>query len=207
MASEVGIVNSALLKVGAQTIVSLDDGSDNANVADILYPIHRDNLLRRHTWNFATRRVKLAQSATIPVFEFDYQYPVPSDYLRVVSVSDNTDGNGRIQYKLEWDGSIEQRVILSQATELWLRYIALVTDPNRFSTDFREALSYSIAMDFAIKIVQSNTLYDRMEKAFKNAMRIARSTDGQEDWPEEFPEGSWTEVRSVGTDGGTSTGY
>lgn len=194
MASDVEIVNSALRKVGADTITSLNDGSDNANVALNLYSIHRDNLLRYHTWNFATKRKKLAQSATSPPYQWDYQYPVPSDFLRILEVHDNTDGLGAVRYKMEHDDT-DGTVIRTHANELWLTYIFGVTDPNRMPIDFREALALSLASEFATAIQNSNTLSERLLDQARRARSKARSNDGAEDYPDAFPEGSWVSSR------------
>lgn len=194
MASDVEIVNSALRKIGATTITSLTDGSENANVANDLYAIHRDNLLRYHTWNFATKRKKLAQSATSPPYGWDHQYPVPSDFLRIVEVHDNQDSLGAVRYKMEHDAT-DSTVIRSNAEEIWLTYIYQVTDPNRMPVDFREALALSLASEFATAIQNSNTLSERYLDQARRAKIKARSNDGMEDFPNAFPEGSWVTSR------------
>ena len=61
MASVVGICNSALVKIGATRIISLTEGSKNANLCDEQYEKVRNDLLRSHAWNFATARRKLAR--------------------------------------------------------------------------------------------------------------------------------------------------
>lgn len=194
MASEVGIVNRALRAIGESTITSLTEGSRNANVANDIYEQHRDELLRAHPWNFATKRIKLARSANTPVYEYDYQYPIPSDFLRIVEVHDNTDGLGTLEYKMEHDAT-DGTVIYSFAEEVWLRYVAKITDPNKMSPDFRKALSMSMAVEFATAIAQSNTLSDLMESRYRRALSKARSNDGMEDFPEQFPAGSWVSRR------------
>lgn len=194
MASEVEIVNSALRKIGADPITSLTEGSDNANVALDLYEIHRDNLLRYHTWNFATKRKKLSRSATTPVYQWDYQYPVPSDFLRIVEVHDNTDGLGAVRYRMEHD-STDGTVIRTNSTDVWLTYIYQVTDPNRMPIDFRETLALTLASEFATAIQNSNTLSERLLSQATRARTKARSNDGTEDYPNSFPEGSWVTSR------------
>lgn len=194
MASEVDIANSALRKIGAQPITSFDEGTDNANVVDDQYPNVRDYLLRSHTWNFATKLKKLARSADTPAFEWDHQYPLPSDWLRLVTVSDNDAGHGTVRYEIGYDDD-DGNVIFADVDELWIRYIARVTDPNRMSADFREVLSWALAREFAVSIAQSNTLSDRMDARFQSAFRRSRSTDGMEDYPKEFPASSWAAVR------------
>ena len=94
------IVNKSLRMIGATRITSLTDGSTNANAANDIYTEVRDELLRSHPWNFATKRAKLAQSATTPTFEFDYAYPLPSDWIRTVSVHDNDPRYGTLFYPL-----------------------------------------------------------------------------------------------------------
>lgn len=197
MASEVSIANSALRKIGAQTITSFDQGTDNANVVNDQYSDVRDALLRAHTWNFATKLKKLARSSNTPAFEWDHQYPMPSDWLRIVSVADNDAGHGTVRYKIGFDDN-DGNVIFTGVDELWIRYIARVTDPNRMSADFREVLAWNLAREFAISIAQSNTLSDRMEQRYQSAFRRARSADGMEDYPEEFPASTWTAVRHSG---------
>ena len=195
MASVPGIVNSALAKIGATRITALTDGTRNAQVASDIYDVVRDDMLRGHNWNFATQRVQLARSANAPAFGFDYQYPVPADFLRVVSVHDNDAGTGDVAYKVEHSDDDDATVILTDATEVWLRYVAAVTDPNRMSADFREALAYALAENMAIPIASSNTLREQMAKERQRAIAKAKSADGQEDYPEQFPESSWVTAR------------
>ena len=55
------IVNLALIRLGANTITSLSDGSRNANTANKIYEMIRDEVLRSFDWGFAKRRAWLAQ--------------------------------------------------------------------------------------------------------------------------------------------------
>ena len=189
MASEVGICNSALSKIGAKNITALSEGSKNANVCNVQYAKLRDRLLRLHTWNFATARIKLARLSSTPAFEFDYEYQLPTGWLRTVSVHDNDQGLGLVSYK------IEGLKVLTNTTEAYLRYIRRVEDPNDMSADFREALATMIARDIAIPIAQSNSLEEKMEARFLSAFRQAKSTDAIEDRSEQLPRGSWIEAR------------
>lgn len=193
MPSEVDVINVGLRHVGASVIVSLTDGSDNANVAGSIYEHVRDDLLASHPWNFATKRVKLAQSATAPAFEFDYAYPLPSDWLRTISVHDNDAGHGTVLYRSELIGG--QRAIVASSSDIYLRYVARVTDPNAMTPDFLNALSRVLARDFSIPIASSNTLFEQMSKAADRAIAKARSTDAMGGFPELRPRGSWAASR------------
>ena len=193
MPSETDVINVGLRHVGADIIVSLTDGTNSANIASTIYEPARDNLLASHPWNFATKRVKLAQSATEPTFEFDYAYPLPSDWIRTISVHDNDAGHGTVLYRMELING--QRSIVASSSDIWIRYVARVTDPNAMTPDFLDALSKVLARDFAIPITSSNTLYEQMSKAADRAIARARSTDAMGSFPELRPRGSWAASR------------
>lgn len=190
MASEVGICNSALIKLGASTIMSLTDGSKNANLCNEQYVKLRDELLRGHTWNFAARRRKLAQLSGTPTFEFDFAYQLPSDWLRTVSVHDNDAGAGAVRYR------IEGRTLLSSAAEIWMRYIHRVTDPNDMPPTFHEALAWRLAVDLAQAVTQSSTVMELMDRKLTPALITAKSVDAIEDFPEDLPQSDWITARS-----------
>lgn len=187
------IVNVGLRRIGATPIVSLTDGSASANAANDVYTEIRDDMLRQHPWNFATFRVKLAQSSTAPVFEFDFAYPLPSDWLRTISVHNNDAGHSTVIYKMENVANV--RSIVASSDQLWLRYVAQITDPNLMPPDFRTALSNSIGRDLAVPLSSSNTLEEIMSRKVDRAMARARSADAMGGFPEFRPRGSWANSR------------
>lgn len=193
MPSETDVVNKALRLIGQSPITSLDDGSDVANVVDDIYTEVRDDLLRSHPWNFATKRVQLARSATDPAFEFDHAYVLPADWIRTISVHDNDAGHGTVLFRMEQVNG--QRVFVSSSDAIYLRYVARVTDPNLMSADFRRALAVSLARDLAVPIASSNTLQQTYEASALRSMARARSADGMGSFPELRPRGSWASSR------------
>ena len=196
MAGETDVINAGLHLVGASSIISLTDGTKSANVADDIYTELRDDLLRSHNWNFATKRVKLAQSSTDPVFEFDRAYPLPADWIRTVSVHDNDSGFSTVFYRMEIVNN--QRSIVASREELWLRYVFQMTDPNLMSPDFRRALELSLGRDFAIPLASSNSLQESLENRADRKLAQARSSDAMGAFPELRPRGSWANRRGGG---------
>lgn len=190
MASIVAICNAALRKVGASTITGLNQGTKNANFCNDRYADLRDALLEMHTWNFAVKRVKLAQTTTVPVIKFDHTYALPADYVRAVGVFDSDEGYGIVDHK------IEGGEIACSSDAVWLLYISKITDPNTMSPLFREALSSLIAIEAATSITESRTLRELMTDEFQRALRRARSADSQADLPDRMPVGSWVTGRS-----------
>lgn len=132
--SKAEILNLALVKLGKESIADPDENSPPANELRRIYDITRDALLRAHPWAFATKRQELAQSATTPDFEYDYQYPVPADFLKVLELY-----NSDSEYRLE-DGNI-----LIDDSTVYLRYTAQITAEAKFDVHFCHALALSLA--------------------------------------------------------------
>lgn len=186
MASEVGIVNSAGIKIGVKNLISsLNDGTPLANLGANRYEEIRDELLRGHPWNFAVKRVKLARLSETPAYEYTYAYSMPDKWLRTILVADNDHGDGYIDYKEEDDK------ILTSAEDVYMKYVGIVTDPNIMTADFRELIAMQLAIEGAINITNSKTMADRWEAKFDTAIIKAKSTDSLGDRPDIRPQGSW----------------
>ncbi len=193
MVSVVDVVNVALRRVGSTRIIALTDDTASATVAEDLFDEVLDDLLRQHAWNFATKRVKLAQLTETPAFEFDHAYTVPADWIRTVSVHPNSAGAGTMFYREEQVD--DKRVIVTSADEVYLRYVARITDPNFWPPDFRNAMSMTLARDFAIPLGNSNTMHVNFSNLSRSAIARARSSDSMGSSPERMPRGSWVTRR------------
>lgn len=184
--SEVAICNSALAKVGAGRILSLDDNNDRAKLLKEQYYKVRDELLYSHPWNFATARASLAPSADTPLFDWDYQFPLPSDVLRVYGTDlAKTD---------EW--TVEGRNLMCNYDTVQIKYIKLVTDVNKFTPGFAEVLACKLAADIAYSITQSASLSDMLYKAYEKKLREVRTFDAQEGAGDRVYADSWLNSRA-----------
>jgi hypothetical protein len=184
MASIVGICNSALIKAGAEPILSLTENSKAARLCNEQYEKLRDEVLRAHPWNFAIHRVCLARLSVSPSFEFAYQYQLPSDCLRVL--------------RMAFAGStfkIEGRSLLTDEPTAKILYIRRELDPQRFDSQFREALAYRIAADLAFPLAASTTLSQALWRLYEQQLATARSMDGQEGTPDNLQADAWINSR------------
>jgi hypothetical protein len=190
MASEVSIANSALRKIGVKgTITSLTDGTTAANFINDRYAEIRDELLRSHPWNFAIKRAALAQVAAAPTFEYDTAYQLPTGWLRTIAVYDNSACPGFTEYREEGD------TILASRSQIWLLYVARITDPNMMTPDFRECIALSLAVEGAITLVNSLKMSDLMDRRLQAKIAKAKSTDSMNDGVKRLPVGSWVNRR------------
>lgn len=187
--TETEICNSALIKVGADTIASLTDNSKRARLCNKLYGTCRDEVLYAHPWNFAIKRVQLARLSTSPTYEFTYAYQLPSDVLRVLG----TKGSDLYGPTLNWQR--EGDTIVSDESSMMVRYIAKITDVQKFNSMFKEVLALRIAGDLAYPLTQSNSLTDRLKKEYREWIRESRSFDAQEGNVKRVVASEWRDAR------------
>lgn len=201
MPSETDVANAALRLIGANRITSFTDGSKNANAVQDVFSGLRDDLLRSHLWNFATKRIKLARSSTAPAFQFTYAYALPADWLRTAGAFDNDAGVGTLVFAEEQVA--DQRCLVASVEDVYLEYIAKVTDPNLMPADFIRALEFALARDLAIPVASSNSIMAAMAEQARQKVAWARSHDAAGGFPRQRPRGSWATSRGGGLNGNT----
>ena len=170
-ASEVAICNSALIKLGVETISSLSDNTRQALLCNEQYAKIRDKLLYSHPWNFAVKRATLVATVTEPEYEFDFQYTLPADCLRVW---DSQFGPDKDFYQ------VEGAFLYSNYTDVSIKYIAKITDTTKFSPVFDECLALMLAIDLEYALVQSNSFKNTLLQELQRELRDSRSFDAQE---------------------------
>ena len=92
--TDVSLCSKALLKIGAQTITSFEDGTAESEVSANLYPLVRDSLLSSYPWSFAIAQKRLGRLDLTPVADFKYAFQLPSDFLRIISAGSGSKGRG-----------------------------------------------------------------------------------------------------------------
>tara|TARA_R110002051_G_C8666291_1_gene489760 strand:+ start:658 stop:1239 length:582 start_codon:yes stop_codon:yes gene_type:complete len=185
MASEVQICNLALAKVGDEQITSLTENSKAARLCNLVYEPMRDTTLRSHPWNFAIQRVELAASTDTPSYEYNAQFALPSDFLRLLGT------NMLDAAKF----TVEGNLLLCNASALKIKYIYQVTDPNKFDWLFIEALSARIAAELSIAMTDSRTLTVDLFNLFSTKLADARSADATEGTPDDITADTWLNSR------------
>jgi hypothetical protein len=186
--SEVSICNSALVKVGAQRIIALTDSNERARLCSEQYVKNRDELLRSHPWNFALKRVALSPLDPVPLFDWDNQFALPIDCLRVLRTDLGDDEGGA------W--KVEGRYLMANTDTISIQYIAKITDPTKFDSVFTETLACKIAADISYSLVQNVALSQKLEATYESKLRMARSFDAQEGQGDRVYADSWLNSRN-----------
>ena len=194
MTSVVEICNSALNMLGAANITALTEDSRNARLCNQRYVPLRDAIFRTHYWNCLIKRVELAADATAPAYEFDKQYTLPTDCIRIIQVGGFHNGSSSMLdsgqvYK------VEGKKIVTNEEEIFLTYLAKITDPSVYDTLLVETIAARLAAELCYAITQSNTLAAQLNAVYLDKLKEARFVDASEGTPYDIDASTFINAR------------
>lgn len=164
--NDTNVCNMALVELGANTITSLTDGSENAVRCNAIFGVTRDATLEAHDWSFARKRESLTKLAQAPVFEFDNAFQLPNDCLKPLYTDDDlSDGwpyrvppsVQSVWVSLEhkrWQIE-EGRRLLSDRESVDLIFTARQDSPDNWTRMFMETVVAHLAFRLAYPITRS----------------------------------------------------
>ena len=185
--TDIDLCSKALLKIGASTIDSFEDGVAEAEVSTNLYPMIRDGLISAHPWNFAVTQSKLSRLTIIPVADYQYAYQLPLNLLRIISAGVGARGKG-----LEY--SIQENMLLSNFSNVTLTYIYRPAE-YQFPAYFVDILVSKLAAEFCLPLTESTSRAEYLTKKFEGEFSKAKLLDSQQDTPQTFEDFTLVEVR------------
>ena len=128
--SKIDICNHALLKVGADTIASLDINENDtesviqsAKLCNIFFDQALEEVLRTYRWNSVMERSQLVRLTETPAFKWKYKYQLPNDCIRVINVYETTDA-----YSDGTSWVVEGKNILTDYNNVFLSYVKKPSD-------------------------------------------------------------------------------
>jgi len=164
------ICNIAISWVAGNRLTSLDDDdSTEAILCRANYDASRKATLESREWTFAQKRARLNHLVETPSFGFRYLFALPADCLRVNSVE--TSRNKDIIYV------VEDSQILSDESELDIKYTFNQKNTNKFSALFTEALGAHIAAKICVPLTESRTLMADLLQLFGDMIQEATAAD------------------------------
>lgn len=185
--SAIDLSSRALIKIGANSITTFDEGTLESHVAATLYPVVRDAMLSAHPWNFAITQRSLARAAQIPLADHQWAFGLPEDCLRVLSAGSGGRGRG-ISYR------IQSRLVCTDSDDVILTYL-FRPDEGDFPPFFSLALIARLAAEFCIPLTDSTSRWTSLYRIAEDEFRRAKLMDAQEDTPPRFEDFTLIEGR------------
>jgi hypothetical protein len=187
MTSEVAICNLALSNLGKDNINDFADTGAEARACNQFYAHVRDTLLQVYPWRFAGKTASLAEVTNDKPGEWQYAYKRPNDCLKVrwlrreYSSQDlpDVDSRGnRVIVHVPYD--IEGETIYCDLSPAFLRYTWRLVDPTKFTPLFVEALSWHLAVRFAMPLTRDPKIRADAYQLATATLATAAATDANE---------------------------
>jgi hypothetical protein len=119
--------------------------------------------------------VALAPETTAPVNDWAYQYQLPADFLRSITVGD---------LGAEAEFKIEGRKLLCDDNPCYLRYVFANDNPATYDAMLVDLMTVTMAHRMAYAITQSAALVEQMAVQVRMLTKQAKAADGQDDTPD-----------------------
>lgn len=171
MTSAVTICSNALTQLGSKPINSFDDPTEFARLCSANYPQLRDRVIR-YPWDSCKKRVILSPDADKPAFGWGFQFSMPADCTKVISVG---------QYGQEDEYRIEGRKILMSANTCRLRYVFKNTNEETWDDELVYAMTVGMKAILAYAVTQTSQLRDSLTNEFEALLKLARASNAQDE--------------------------
>lgn len=185
--TQINLINAALVLVGDKTINSLTDANKRARLAKDLYDIAlKDVYDLPYNWRFATTRATLSELADEPAFGYDYQYAIPEDSRRIISMVDEDDDSIEFEWRRELyrdtsNPPKEYDVILTNEDTVRVKYVSFRENPAQWPGWFVKLVYTRLAVLLSEPLKQSNRHREQLRSMYQFALDDAVSGNGSED--------------------------
>ena len=182
------IANLALRELGATRV---DDYDEDSFTGDILRDVWEQGVrkaLARAEWEFAKKRRKLSQANAD--FGNEYDYSLPSDFVRLIAVYDDEDMDTPL-----WDGQFERvgGVLNSDCEKLYIKYVYYYDTVGGWPPWFIDVLVADLASVMASPL-KSSSERERLEDLAVARLRDAKSQDGTQKPTVMLPASRWVQA-------------
>ncbi len=133
----------------------------------------RRTTLRKHTWNFALKRISLAALSEAPVSDYSAQFQLPSDFLRILDIGERN--AQEVDYEIE-NGNL----LLNAEGPVYIRYVYNIETVSQFDPLFIEVFAAELALKLSGKFGKSANEKAELKSYIDDLKEEAHAIDGQE---------------------------
>lgn len=171
--SSLDIANRALILVGANTISSFDEDSEEGRVSNSMYEDMIRTLLISSRWRFATKQATLNLLSDTPQGRYTRKYQLPSDYLMLHAITVN---DLVIEYNVYED---EVYADTSEADILIADYTFRTAEAN-FPSYFIMLAEYKLATILATALARDEQMASLFDVQTTKLAQQAKTLDSQQ---------------------------
>lgn len=190
MATQIDVINRALIELGKDPITSIDDNSDAARVMRALWATVLDSTLSLSNWGFAGAVAQLATNGEDTLdFRYANKYPLPGEFVKLRRILPED-----CSYRLTGDA-----IFTDAGAPLVISYTQRVVAINRWPALVTEVFSARLAVAAALKLTGSRSMRKSMVDWMETQLSEARHVHSHEHSQETFLMDQWLEARRQGS--------
>lgn len=194
MATQLGIMNAALVECGVARLTSTSDAVKARYELDAVYADVLAECLRDGQWNFALRTTEESSDGTPAVIGYQYSLTKPTDLVRlvIISASDTLDPP-LADYVDEGDHWY------TNVDPVYAHYVSddasYGGDLSLWPADYARYVALCLAERVCIALTGNETMRLRIAGDRDRARRTARSHNSMDRPQRRMPRGSWVNAR------------
>jgi len=197
---DVQICNHAIALCGSTDFIqSLTDNSVSARRCNQFFLPSVERILAEHDWSSATTIATLAQNTSGPIAEYQFNYALPFDCVKVVQVF--FDDSGYCPYT-RW--KVRGRNLQTDLDSVFLEYVQFPEDYRDLDILLTTAIAYEVGAMLAPTLIKNPEIYAILNSAKEKACAKARAMDTMQDKELYTENDGWGDQRL--RVGGTSSG-
>lgn len=181
--SETHLVNSALLRLGAQAITDLGEDTAEGRISIQLYEQVRDEVVSSYPWNSAIKRALLNLLVTTPIFQFTNAFQLPADFLRLHAID------------ITEDFRIEGKTLVTDAEAVNIIYVFRIINVADMDEMLKRAISTRLSMELALPLTGSERRLQQMTLLHQATLAEARLTDAVQSPTTRAVSSEWLDAR------------
>lgn len=201
MGSKTENINRALVKIGANTISSPTEQSEQARKANTIFKGTAQAELRRQAWSFAKKRATLGRLlVSVGGDDFASSYNLPADLLRLVwlngnwvftSIREAGFAGGQPTFAIEG-----RNLLTNDSGDANITYIVDVSDAcEQWDSLFTDAFVCRLAVELTHPITKNLSLRQSIKQDYIEALKDAKRVNAIELPPQSLPDDSWVLAR------------
>jgi hypothetical protein len=165
--------------VGGKRITSVDDSSVEAILLKELWPMAVDDTIAARDWSFA-RKVSELMPIVDPTGEDRATFAIPLNAAVIRHVGSDVTVDNELDWEIENGVILIKNALGSPPSVAWARYTVQTREPGLFDAPFTACLAARLAMELAIPIANSGTLFDRLVALYNVRLMQGATTNSMQ---------------------------
>lgn len=195
MATDIEIANIALDHVGQKPITSLNPPTHKAGeIIKRHWNVALFSALRIMRPSFAKKQKKIAANASKPTFRYDNRYPLPDDFVALLTVGER----GTLATEVDHD-IMDGELYINESGSLPITYVFQQTEVAKFDDIFCDVFALKLAARIAKPLGAPRTDAAALDQAAEDLAMQAMSINGQETPPKRIQVSRFRRARTRGS--------